>query len=160
MFRLLHKRISPDSLLSSKLFDEQSFYKSFINDLKYAEKEVVIESPYLTRKRSIELSNTFRRLSRHGIKIKIYTREPSHHTPRLKQQSIQSIAILKSSGARIYTCRDLRHRKIAIIDNVILWEGSLNILSQSKSRELMRRTVSSVLSRQVLSYTGLNRWYW
>ncbi len=50
MFRLLYKRISPDSMLASKLFNEQSFYKSFINDFKYAEKEVVIESLYLTRK--------------------------------------------------------------------------------------------------------------
>lgn len=56
MFRLLYKRISPDSMLASKLFNEQSFYKSFINDFKYAEKEVVIESLYLTRKWSVELS--------------------------------------------------------------------------------------------------------
>ena len=160
MFRLLHKRVSPDSLLSSRLFDEQSFYKSFIRDLRHAKKEIIIESPYLTRKRSVELSNTFRKLTKHNVRIKIYTREPRHHSPRLKQQSIQSIEILKGSGAKVYTCQDYRHRKIAVIDNIILWEGSLNILSQNRSRELMRRTVSACLSKQVLNYTGLSRWYW
>lgn len=47
------------------------------------------------------------------------------------------------------------HRKIAITDNEILWEGSLNILSQSDSCEIMRRIVSCELSEQTVQFIGL-----
>ena len=47
------------------------------------------------------------------------------------------------------------HRKLAIIDEEILWEGSLNILSQGDSCEIMRRTVSSSLVYQMLCFIKL-----
>ncbi len=31
------------------------------------------------------------------------------------------------------------HRKLAVIDRTILWEGSLNILSQNRSQKVMSR---------------------
>ena len=157
MFRLL-RRVNPDPIFSSKLYDEKSFYGSFIKDLRNAEKSIVIESPYLTTRRSLELSKILLRLHRRGVQVKIYTREPRHHSPYLCQQSVYSIGMLRDAGAIVYICRDYRHRKLAVIDGLILYEGSLNILSQNRSRELMRRTVSSDLSKQVLSYTGLSTW--
>lgn len=49
------------------------------------------------------------------------------------------------------------HRKLAIIDNEIMWEGSLNILSQNDSCEIMRRIVSDVLARQTIEFVGIDR---
>jgi len=42
--------ITPD-LVPSKLYDENTFYKQFINDLKAAKKEVIIESPFISSQR-------------------------------------------------------------------------------------------------------------
>ena len=50
------------------------------------------------------------------------------------------------------------HRKLAIIDDAILWEGSLNILSQNDSCELMRRIKSDVAVKELLRFTGMKRW--
>ena len=55
---------------------------------------------------------------------------------------------------------DFRHRKLAVIDRAILWEGSLNILSQSNSKEIMRRTKSAFLANQVINFTKMNSWTW
>ncbi len=49
------------------------------------------------------------------------------------------------------------HRKMAIIDDDTLWEGSLNILSQNDSCEIMRRIESESLARQMVTFTGINR---
>jgi hypothetical protein len=49
------------------------------------------------------------------------------------------------------------HRKLAIIDRQILWEGSLNILSQNESCEVMRRIESDELAMQMLQFTKLYR---
>ena len=55
----------------------------------------------------------------------------------------------------LYTVK--HHRKLAIIDEEILWEGSLNILSQGDSCEIMRRTFSDSLALQMLHFTKLDK---
>jgi hypothetical protein len=49
------------------------------------------------------------------------------------------------------------HRKIAIIDNT-LYEGSLNILSQNDSSELMRRIDDASSVREMLRFIRLEKW--
>ncbi|HMT19521.1 MAG TPA: hypothetical protein PKD15_05805, partial [Candidatus Saccharibacteria bacterium] len=55
-------------------------------------------------------------------------------------------------GATVVTCDDMRHRKLAMIDDYILWEGSLNMLSQNGSKEVMRRSVSKELCQQMMQF--------
>jgi phosphatidylserine/phosphatidylglycerophosphate/cardiolipin synthase-like enzyme len=138
------------SSLDTKLFDEVSFYKTFEKDLKRAKRSVLIESPFLTARRASQFQKMLSKLNNHGVKIVINTRAPQYHSFRLRIQAEQALKILKTTGAQIYICHDMRHRKLAVIDKQILWEGSLNILSQSSSRELMRRTNSSQQAKHVL----------
>ena len=160
MFRFVQTRVNVSPLLSSQLFDERSFYKSFISDLKHCQKQAIIESPFLTCRRSCEIASVMKKLLKRGVRVKVYTREPRHHSYRLRDEAIRSIQILRESGIKVYVCSDYRHRKVAVLDNSILWEGSLNILSQRRSREVMRRIESPQLCRQMLSFTGINRWFW
>lgn len=158
-FLRLSKSTSTD-LLTSKLYNEKTFYPSFIRDLKQSHTEVIIESPYLTVKRAYELAPVFRKLSKRGVKVRVNTREPRHHTRELQEQADQAIRIMKKVGVRVFLCSDLRHRKLAIIDGSLLWEGSLNILSQSNSCEIMRRTQSEKLVREMVRFTSLRNKYW
>jgi phosphatidylserine/phosphatidylglycerophosphate/cardiolipin synthase-like enzyme len=157
MFRLFHRKADPSHILASSLHDEGSFYKVFIKDLKHCNESVVIESPYLTVRRTYYLAPLFKKLKKQGIKVRINTREPYHHTSQLREEAWDAIAILQKVGVKVYLCKDLRHRKLAIIDNTVLWEGSLNILSQNHSREIMRRSVSKELCKQMTHYTGISR---
>jgi hypothetical protein len=47
------------------------------------------------------------------------------------------------------------HRKLAVIDGEILWEGSLNILSQNDSCEIMRHIESEELVHQMIEFVKL-----
>ena len=49
------------------------------------------------------------------------------------------------------------HRKLAIIDRSILWEGSLNILSQRDSIEHMRRFEGKETAQQMMSFLKLDK---
>lgn len=160
--RLLKKRyLSNSGLLSeSELFDEQTFFKAFSKDFKQANDYVVIESPFITIRRASELAVLCRKLTKRGVTVKVYTRNSYHHDGSLIHQSIEGIRILKKAGVKVKQCNDLRHRKLAIIDGRILWEGSMNMLSQSRSREIMRRTESTELCKQMLSFTGLSSRSW
>ncbi len=161
MFRIIPRRsVRAQELLTSSLFDENHFYSAFAKDLKRAKSEVVIESPYLTCRRTAELSPIFRKLIRKGVTVRINTRFPGHHDEYLRIQAWTALKQLKLVGVKVKLCNDYRHRKLATIDRSILWEGSLNIMSQNNSREVMRRTVSTILCKQMASFAGLNKRFW
>lgn len=141
-----------NSLLSSRLYDNNNFYKFFKKDLVSARHSVIIESPFITTKRMDDLMPMLLKLRMRGIRIVVNTRSPYEHDFEYSKQVVRSIARLQDIGVTVlYTGR--HHRKLAIIDKEILWEGSLNILSQSSSCEIMRRIYSEQLALQMLMFT-------
>jgi hypothetical protein len=54
-------------------------------------------------------------------------------------------------------CLGNHHRKLAILDKKILWEGSLNILSQIYSREIMRRIDNQDLTLEMFNFLKFYR---
>ena len=159
MFRLWRfSKSSATELLTSALYSETTFYHSFQRDLKLATHEVIIESPFIACKRTNSLLPIFRRLTRKGVRVRINTRNPRHHERELQIQAWQSIKQLRRVGVKVKFYDDMRHRKLAVIDRVILWEGSLNILSQSYSKEVMRRTESRELADQMIRFTHITTW--
>lgn len=159
MFRLIHKT-PPEDLLTSRLFDESTFYKAFVHDLKKCHTEVIIESPYMTTSRVALLTPALRKLIKRGVSVRVNTRFPGHHEELLRIQAYMATKTLKQMGVKVRFFNDYHHRKIAVLDRQILWEGSLNILSQSHSREIMRRIESEPLAGQMIRFLRLNRYYW
>lgn len=160
MFSFNVRKTPPADLLTSKLYDERTFYKNFLNDLKRCQNEVIIESPYMTTVRLATLYPTLRKLVKRGVKVRVNTRFPGHHDEQMRIQAWIVTKSLKQIGVKVRFFNDYHHRKIAIIDSQILWEGSLNILSQGRSREIMRRIESEQLTRQMIRFLGLKRFYW
>ena len=139
------------------LFDESTFYKQFTTDLLKAKREVWIESPFITTKRMNKLVPVFNKLVRRGVKVYIITRDPREHQSPYKEQSEREICHFERIGVQALICKGNHHRKLAIIDREILWEGSLNILSQIKSREIMRRFEGGGLAVEMYKFLKLER---
>ena len=156
MFNLFRQSFEND-LVSSSLFDETTFYQKFINDLKRCEKEVIIESPYITNSRAQLLRPIFQNLVDRGIKVYIITRHPQEHEEGLMVQAEGEIAEFEIMGVQVLLCSGNHHRKLAILDRKILWEGSLNILSQTRSREIMRRIEGEKLAKEMFNFLKLGR---
>lgn len=152
--KLLH--LSPD-LVASKLFDEDTFYKQFLADLRHCRREVVIESPFISTNRVYSLIKPFEELVRRKVKVYVVTRNPEDHDLGMKQQAETAIRRFETIGVQVLVTNDYHHRKLAILDRSILWEGSLNILSQTCSREIMRRISSEHLSAEMFRYLKLER---
>ena len=156
----LFSRTTNSDLVHSRLYNEKTFYKAFSKDLKKAKREVVIESPFMTISRTTEILSLCHKAIKRGVKIKIYTRNPKDHSAGMRMQAYVAIKKLRNIGVKVKVCNDLRHRKISIIDRSILWEGSLNMLSHRNSKELMRRTESARMCRQIASFVGLKKMPW
>lgn len=146
-----------NSLLTSRLYDHTTFYKVFEKDLKRARRSVLIESPFITERRMNELLPLLIRLRNRGILIVINTRNPAEHEVAYQRQAASAVRVMQKLGIMVlYTGK--HHRKIAIIDGEILWEGSLNILSQSDSCEIMRRTESRQLVTEMARFIRVSQW--
>lgn len=156
MFNFWRSKPSSD-LLNSQLFDEKTFYQAFIKDLENCREEVIIESPFITNYRAQQLRPIFQKLVNKGVKVYIMTRPPEEHDENLRVQAEGELGELEIMGVQVLLCVGGHHRKLAIIDRKILWEGSLNILSQTRSREIMRRIGSKQLSMQMFDFLKLSK---
>ena len=151
---ILHRiqTVIPDS----KLYDENKFYEAFVRDLKKCHSELIIESAYMTTKRVHFLLPHFEKLKKSHVRVVINTRDPEEHDNYLRDEARRSLSLLLEIGVQVIFSESL-HRKTAIIDRTILWEGSLNILSQNNSREVMRRTESPTLGWKMVRFSGLDQ---
>lgn len=156
MFRSLRRNKAQNfDLATSQLFDNTTFYSSFLKDLSRCKKEVIIESPFLTTRRVSMILPALVKLKRHGVNIIVNTRDPLEQEGRMQQEAELSIDLLQNAGISILFTGG-HHRKIAIIDRELLWEGSLNILSQNDSCEVMRRIKSTALAVQMIEFLTLD----
>lgn len=153
MLTNLLERIQPISP-ASKLYDENSFYPALVKDIKKCRSELIIESAYMTSRRVHYLLPHLKELKKNRVRIVINTRNPEEHDLYLREESRKCLALLLEIGVQVIFSESL-HRKTAILDRNILWEGSLNILSQNNSKEVMRRTESTRLSWQMVGFSGL-----
>ncbi len=142
---------------NSSLHDEKTFYQTFLRDLEKCNEEVIIESPYITSGRMRTFDRLFEKLLKKGVKIYIITRNPREHEEFMEPQSEETIIWCETVGIQVLMCTGNDHRKLAMLDRKVLWEGSLNILSQTRSREIMRRIDSQELTMQMFNFLKLGK---
>ena len=155
--KVKYKEDQSQDLFLSSLYSEKTFYSQFAIDLQNATKEVIVESPYLTIKRIKTLLPIFRHLKSKDVAIFIVTRDPSEHDEVMAIQSELGIRCFENLGIQVLLEDGGHHRKLAIIDKRITYEGSLNILSQSQSREFMRRIECKALTKELIKFLSYDR---
>lgn len=142
MLNSILKRLSFErDVTHSKLYNENTFYDAFIRDIKKCNCELIIESGFMTSFRTEQLLPMLQKLKKRGVRILINTRDPEGHSKPMISDARKAVSLLQHEGINVIYTKD-QHRKNTVIDRGIVWEGSLNILSQRDSRELMSRTES------------------
>ncbi len=141
-------------LTQSTLLDNRTFYPSFLSVMRACKSELIIESPFITQARMNALYSSFRRLTKGGVRVVVNTRNPDEHDDRMRVEALHAISELQGMGIQVLFT-DRHHRKLAIVDREIIYEGSINILSHGVSCELMRRIESEPLARQMVTFLRL-----
>ncbi len=142
---------------TTTIYNERTFYPAFIKDVLQAEKEVIIYSPFISKYRAAFFRKTFVRLRIKNIQLTIFTRPVEEHEEYVQEEAKAAIRIYESLGAKVVFLEGSIHEKIAVIDKKILWTGSMNILSQRSSREIMTRVEDEDLTSRVISCLDLDR---
>ncbi len=142
---------------TSCLLDQDTFYDRFLSDLKHCKHEAIIESPFITNRRLNQLMPTLEKLKAQRVRLVINTKDPEHHDDDyFRTDARQAISRLQHMGIHVLFTVS-HHRKLAIIDRKILYEGSLNILSQNDSCEIMRRIESVQLAWEMAAFIKIDR---
>ncbi len=141
----------------SKLYDQNTFDNQFMRDLRKARKSIIIESPFLRVARVEKFTPILHWLKKRGVVILLNTKPPEEHDGIYQLQARESLSLLQSAGVEVLFTVKKHHRKLAIIDRRIIYEGSLNIFSYRNSCEIMRRTTSALEAEMLIDFIGLNK---
>lgn len=142
----------------STVFDEKDFYQNFLHDVFEAKQELILVSPFITAYRSEQMMPALVNAQKRGVKIFVLTRHPSNHTGQMVGEAQGAIKKLEEHNITVLPFKKSIHQKIAIVDRKVLWEGSLNILSQRDSGEYMRRfSGKGATAEQVLKFLRLDK---
>lgn len=143
--------------VEKNLYNESTFYPAFTKDMLAAKREIVIYSPFVSKYRSDTFNRILYKFKDTNVAIFIFTRSLDEYDLTQRKQAEAVLRYYEEMGAYVYYLNGSIHEKVAIVDREILWEGSLNILSQRTSREMMRRITDQSSAMQVMSYLSLNR---
>jgi len=124
------------TLAVTRVYTEQDFYDEFMSDLLHARGRVIFQSPFLASWRFSRVLPYLRNCVSRGVTTCVFLQEPAEGKDRSAFD--RGLVSLQSAGVHV-TIRRNNHEKIAVIDETIFWDGSLNILSQSNTSERMTR---------------------
>ncbi len=136
------------------IFTDADFYPAFIEDLKTANSLVIILSPFLSVRRISNLAEVLNSCLARRVRVCVFTQEINERQP--DEQSLSRRDLLEQAERKLLkmsvhvSFRKKVHEKMAIIDESILWDGSLNILSHFDSAERMTRRVDRELVSQAM----------
>lgn len=116
----------------------------------------MIECPFITNRRLNQLLPDLQKLKAQKIRVIVNTRDPQANDDEYHRADAHvAISKLQHLGVQVLFTGG-HHRKLVIIDRTVLYEGSLNVLSQNNSCEVMRRIESTQLAWEMVRFIGLD----
>ncbi|MCL7492721.1 AAA domain-containing protein [Streptomyces sp. MCA2] len=131
----------------SDIDDEISFYETFAARLAEATTSLWIWSPW-TAKRLTGLLPVLGEAVRRGVRVTVFVRDP-YDTGQKKQADL--VKRLRAVVPTVVPV-NVMHQKIVVIDERTVLLGSLNSLSQSRSREVMLTIKGGHFARKILTH--------
>ena len=129
-------------------FDDLAFAAAFAADLDRARSSILIFSPFCTEHGLTLWSDRLRAAIGRGVRVRVVLRPYTNGDSTTQPGLAERIARLRGLGC-VVDERDNMHEKVAIIDGVVLWHGSFNILSHRDTSESMLRITGAHAAREL-----------
>jgi phosphatidylserine/phosphatidylglycerophosphate/cardiolipin synthase-like enzyme len=121
----------------------------YTNDILTAQREIIIVSPFITRRCVVQMIQHLDVALRNGVRIVVVTRGVKEY--RENDQAVLQVTIdlLRNTGVKIIFRTNI-HQKFAVMDQKIVWYGSINLLSFGSAEESVMRLGSSVIANELV----------
>jgi hypothetical protein len=160
--RMYHKRVKGYAAIGYKtkameqniqktsiIYDGKSFLPIFSNDIMSASKNIIIVSPYMRKNRLTQMVGLLSKAVINGVKIIVCTRPPEDFKELDCETLIQNAEYLKNANIQVMFKSNI-HQKFTIIDENVVWYGSVNFLSFGSSEESIMRLESYDIAGELL----------
>lgn len=140
--------LSEKELRRPAFFPADEVTKALEWDLARATGSIEIYCAFLNRK-PVErwLKHLTPRIAR-GVRVTVFTRPVSDHQDQNAERHRAQIQRLQKEGCEVRT-RERMHEKVVVLDDTVLWHGSLNLLSSSGPTDLMMRLTDPAACERV-----------
>ena len=131
------------------IYDGKTFYPVFCRDVEITQNEILIVSPFMRKARLTQMLKMLSPLIMNKVAVTVVTRPPEDFKDKNKQIVIECSEQLKQYGIKVIYKSDF-HQKFAIIDQSVVWYGSVNFLSFGTHEESIMRFENSDVAHQLM----------
>jgi len=131
------------------IFDKSNFFPVFSSDINQAKHEVLIVSPFVTKRRTQQIMRNLEPALAKKVKVTVVTRPAEDFQNKDLTAWNEAIKHIETSGIRLVYKPNI-HQKFAVIDQKIVWYGSINLLSYGSAEESMMRIESNKIAYELI----------
>ena len=131
------------------IYDGKSFYPVYCNDVRSAQKEILIVSPFMSKSRLKQLAKVLSEPILNGVNIKAVVRPADDLPEKDRAAAAENTKHLEEYGITV-ALRPGFHQKFTVIDGHIAWYGSINFLSFGHLEESVMRLESHEIAGELI----------
>jgi phosphatidylserine/phosphatidylglycerophosphate/cardiolipin synthase-like enzyme len=135
------------------IFDNTNFLPVYHNDMMNAAREMVIVSPFVTRRRALQMLPNMEAALAERVSVVVVTRPTNAYKDQDRPVLEETLASLQDAGVRLLFKANI-HQKFAVIDQKIVWYGSINLLSHGNAQESIMRLESPNIAQELMKDLG------
>lgn len=137
---------------ANAIFDSENYYEVYRKDLLQADKNIIISSPVISGAKVYELISLLRDKQLAGVEITIVTWEPDSYGFGDAAFWMQLHEEMRQAGFYIKTVEESCEH-FAIMDQEIVWYGSMNLLAKNNADDSMMRVQSKKIAMELMGLT-------
>lgn len=137
---------------ANAIYDIGNYAETYWKDLEEANSEVVVSSPRLNNQKVDRIINMFGKRRELGVKVTIVTWHPDAYKYGKDDVRMELMERLRKAGFEIRLVEESCEH-YAVIDNEIVWYGSVNLLSKEDAEDNLMRVCSKDIAAELLEMT-------
>ena len=137
---------------ANAIYDIETYAETYWRDLEEAKSGIVISSPRLNNQKVNRIITVLSKRRELGVKVTIVTWHPDAYKYGRDDVRMELTERLRKAGFEIRLVEDSCEH-YAVIDNEIVWYGSMNLLSEEDAEDNLMRVCSKDIAAELLEMT-------
>ena len=137
---------------ANAIYDIENYAETYWKDLEEANSAVVVSSPRLNNQKVDRIINMLGKRQELGVKVTIVTWHPDAYKYGKDDVRMELMERLRKAGFEIRLVEESCEH-YAVIDNEIVWYGSVNLLSKEDAEDNLMRVCSKDIAAELLEMT-------
>lgn len=137
---------------ANAIYDIENYAETYLKNLEEANSAVVVSSPRLNNQKVDRIINMLGKRRELGVKVTIVTWHPDAYKYGKDDVRMELMERLRKAGFEIRLVEETCEH-YAVIDNEIVWYGSVNLLSKEDAEDNLMRVCSKDIAAELLEMT-------